>query len=110
MPVSLLDFLIVLICYLLALMIPFLLIRLIINFDHPKKNTFQIVSALLAYPLFLYSWFSINKIVLSKINLGTISLYITLALVSVILCGLLLSVRIFIKNKQSNSQEQSTTN
>ncbi|KAF3978754.1 MAG: hypothetical protein HFP77_00280 [Methylococcales symbiont of Iophon sp. n. MRB-2018] len=103
---------------LLVIMTPFLLIRFILNIDHPKKKIYQIASALLAYPLFLFAcssydtWFQIpTSILMSAIEpdmtllFELYSLYVTYSISTLFLGVLLLAIRkILIPNKTKDSE------
>lgn len=91
----------------LGIMTPFLLIRFILNIDHPKKKFYQIASALLGYPLFLFIWSShdtwswiTTSTLISSSGLDIIDLCATYSLFTLFLGVALLAIRkILIPNK-----------
>ncbi len=80
MPVDAVEFWSVAICYVLAVLAPIVIIRLMLSGLGPAKNKYQIISAIVMYPTLFGSWWIAANLLGRLSDATVLGLFISLAL------------------------------
>lgn len=102
MPVSLIELLGVVFCYLLLAILPLIIIKYVLKQDSKNKDRNQIIAAFIIYPVFWVSWYYLTDWVSDFFGKSIINLYISILLVSIFSFIILLVInRAMCSTKQS---------
>jgi len=93
MPVTGIELLTVAFCYLLLLILPLAMIKIVLNKKSGGSNTSQIMSAFILYPVFFLSWYYFTEILTDTYEKSIVYLYVSVFISAILIFVILLLIK-----------------